>query len=168
MPRPKTRRPKYRRHISGQAVVMVDGRDYYLGVYDTDELDSRYRELIAMYQFNGLRTPDDVDTRPPAPKKKKKKPKVTVGMVLNTWRDHVKERREEVAYRPLCTVLDVEYADVPAKEFGPRMPTELRETLEAGWKQSRKWINEQTKAVQRIFTHAVAVELIKHKCTPGC
>src|ERR1051325_1836834 len=47
MPRLVYRKPTYRKHISGQAVVTIHGVDHYLGRYGTAESRVKYRRLIA-------------------------------------------------------------------------------------------------------------------------
>jgi integrase len=88
---------------------------------------------------------------------------ITVGQVLTAWKDRVSGRSDLVRYKPLCDLIELEYAHVPAAEFGPRRLNELRETLLADGKRSRKWINEQIRVVWRIFKHAVSLELIEYR-----
>ncbi len=63
MARPKAKAPSLRYHLSGQSVVTIDGRDYYLGKHDSPESLARYAVLIAAYQAGGLTLPDDFDAR---------------------------------------------------------------------------------------------------------
>ncbi len=42
MPRPKSEAPAYRFHVSGQAVVRLDSKDFYLGKHGTPESYVRY------------------------------------------------------------------------------------------------------------------------------
>src|SRR3954467_567515 len=49
-----TATPKYRKHkASGQAVVTLSGRDFYLGPYDSLESRSKYDRLITEWIANG-------------------------------------------------------------------------------------------------------------------
>jgi hypothetical protein len=63
MARPKAKAPSLRYHISGQSVVTIDGRDFYLGKADSAEAFARYAVLINIYQEHGLCLPDDFDPR---------------------------------------------------------------------------------------------------------
>jgi hypothetical protein len=50
-PRP----PKYRRHkATGQAIVTIAGRDFYLGKFNSAASKEQYRRLIAEYLLTGV------------------------------------------------------------------------------------------------------------------
>lgn len=52
------RTPSYRRHKpSGQAVVTLDGRDWYLGRYGTKASHAEYDRLVAEWLVGGRRLP---------------------------------------------------------------------------------------------------------------
>ena len=54
----KTRTPSYRLHKpSGQAVVTLDGRDFYLGCHNTKASRAEYDRLIAEWLASGRRLP---------------------------------------------------------------------------------------------------------------
>ena len=58
MPRLTISVPKYRLHrASGQAVVTLNGRDFYLGKYNSQESKTAYNQLIAEWQMNGRQHP---------------------------------------------------------------------------------------------------------------
>ncbi len=61
MARPKSKAPARRYHMSGQSVVTIDGRDYYLVPYDSPESIGRYAVLIGIYQSGGLSLPENFD-----------------------------------------------------------------------------------------------------------
>ena len=54
MARPKAKAPARCYHISGQSVVTIAGRDFYLGPHDSPESIARYAVLIGIYQRNWL------------------------------------------------------------------------------------------------------------------
>ena len=58
MARPKAKAPTRRYHLSGQSVVTLDGKDFYLGKHDSPESITRYAVLVALYQQNGFKLPD--------------------------------------------------------------------------------------------------------------
>jgi hypothetical protein len=74
MPKPATPRvPSYRRHKpTGQAVVTINGRDIYLGKWNSAASKDEYDRLIAEFLANGRRLQSDADT--------------TVVEVLNAYR----------------------------------------------------------------------------------
>ncbi len=46
--------PKYRKHkATGQAVVTINGHDFYLGVHDTESSPSEYHRIIAEWEASG-------------------------------------------------------------------------------------------------------------------
>ena len=67
MPRtPSNRIPKYRLHkASGQAVVTLDGRDFYLGDHGTASSRQRYERLVGEWLAGGRRLPVQVTDEDP-------------------------------------------------------------------------------------------------------
>ena len=59
MGRSKARVPDRRYHISGQSVVTIDGKNFYLGPHNEALTVARYACLVKAYQDNGLRLPAD-------------------------------------------------------------------------------------------------------------
>jgi hypothetical protein len=120
--RPKKADPKYRYHVSGQAVVTLDGKDFYLGKHDTPESRSRYHKLLAEYQQNGLKAPDQ-------PQRQVNQP-ITVADVTAKFREsasrkYANNREEQRWYVARCEMLESHHGDLPAKDFGPRKLTAL-------------------------------------------
>lgn len=64
MPRKYIDAPSYRYHISGQAVVMFDGKNYYLGPHDSPESKARYYALLNEFHAKGMQMPEQRDTQP--------------------------------------------------------------------------------------------------------
>ena len=51
---PKNRIPSYRLHkATGQAVVVLNGRSHYLGIFGSPESRAKYDDLIAKYLILG-------------------------------------------------------------------------------------------------------------------
>ena len=72
MPRP-TRPPTYRRHKARAcAVVTLDGRNHYLGPWQSPESHEKYAALIAEWRRNGGTLP------PPAPAESALRPRLPV------------------------------------------------------------------------------------------
>lgn len=58
----RQRVPSYRHHKpSGQAVVTLDGRDFYLGPWNSKASRSEYERLTGEWSANGRRIPSDGD-----------------------------------------------------------------------------------------------------------
>ena len=158
MPRPRSVQPAYQFHISGQARVTLDGRDFYLGPHESEESYARYYALLAEYNSNGKRAPKQPT--------KMVDEAILVRHVVADYTARVLPRykNNQGAYGRLKIVLaklDELFADVPANEFGPRKLDALRDRL-IGTGNSRGYINDQVRDVVRIFRHGVAREL----CVP--
>lgn len=60
--------PSYCRHkATGQAVVRLNGRDHYLGLYGSPESHERYARLIAQWQTTGNSSPHRAAVAAPSP-----------------------------------------------------------------------------------------------------
>ena len=156
MPRPRSSMPAYRFHVSGQAVVTLAGKDFYLGPHDSPESRARYFELVQEYNANGKIAPET--------RAHQKEQAITVRTVTGEYREWIKERyansyKERKRHESLCTTLEDEYGHVAAHEFGPRKLTELRDLFIASGN-SRTYVNRLVRQVKGIFRHAVSRELI--------
>ncbi len=162
MPR-KPSTPSYRQHKpSGQAVVTLSGRDYYLGPYDSDASRAEYDRLVAEWLANGryLRPPEKV-------------PDLTVAEVLESYWAHAKLhyrrpdpvsgalktsnnlQRVKQALRPVRAL----YGHTPAAKFGPLALRACRQTfVDAGY--ARRHCNQLTGCIKRAWAWAVAEELL--------
>ncbi|MFC1757171.1 hypothetical protein ACFL2H_00165 [Planctomycetota bacterium] len=49
----RTRIPSYRRHKSGQARVTLNGRDHFLGLWNSEPSKKRYEEVVAEWLAGG-------------------------------------------------------------------------------------------------------------------
>lgn len=63
MPRQKSGAPTYRYHISGQGRVALGGWDFLLGEFDSPQSKAKYYALLAVYNANGKKMPDDAALR---------------------------------------------------------------------------------------------------------
>lgn len=156
MPRPRKTRPDYRYYVSGQAVVTLNGKNFYLGEHDSPESHARYARLIAEYIESGYRTPGGDVRLGETP--------VTVADVTGEYRQHIKVKfansaKEMYRHKSLCQLLEDEYGSGAANHFGPRRLTSLRETLIATGN-SRRYVNRLIQCVRGIFRYAVSRELI--------
>ncbi|MEQ1906735.1 MAG: tyrosine-type recombinase/integrase [Pirellulaceae bacterium] len=175
MSRPKAKTPALRYHLSGQSVVTIGGRDFYLGKHDSPESLARYAVLISTYQSHGLQLPDgfnDDQLKARAemllghriePQHQENEP-VTVAHVVASFREFAKVRYEgsrSELHRILlvCSQLEQYEGKTLAEKFGPLKLQEQRERW-VNAEMSRRYVNRQTNLVVRIFKRAVSQELI--------
>lgn len=149
--------PSYCLHkATGQAVVRIDGKDYYLGKYGTPESRAEYNRLISQWYANA-------NTLPPSPNSG-----LTITELLprywswaeEHYRDHegnLSQELENIKYalRPLRKL----YGHTLAREFGPLALRALQQELvKEGL--ARSVVNARINRVRRVFKWAASFELI--------
>jgi integrase len=155
--------PAYRLHKpTGQAVVRLDGRDFYLGKHDTEASHEAYRRKIAEWLTYGTtRSEDRLD---PAGSST-----LTIGeLILAFWTSHGEKyyRRADGTptgeldnFRDALRPLNRLYGHALARDFGPLALKSVRQSMiESGL--CRNVINERIGKVVRVFKWAVSVELL--------
>ncbi|MGE5610668.1 MAG: tyrosine-type recombinase/integrase [Bacillota bacterium] len=158
MPRLIHGNPKYRKHrASGQAVVTLDGRDFYLGPYGSKASRVEYDRLVSEWLANGRRLHAE-----------KGRSDATVFELIKTYWQHCKATYrkpdgspsgELACQRMALKVLARLYGYTQADDFGPlALRTLQHEMIQLGW--CRGFINQQTKRVRRMFKWAVGQELV--------
>ena len=150
-----SRVPSYRRHKpSGQAVVTLNGRDNYLGKWNTKASRAEYERLIGEWLVGGRRTSSPESS-------------VTVAEVaLEYWRFakayYCKDGRptsELDEYRQTLRPLRRLYGPTPARDFGPLALKTVRQTMiDSGL--TRGVVNHRVGRIKRMFRWAVAEELV--------
>lgn len=178
MARPKTEVPQLRYHLSGQAFVRIDDRNYYLGKHGSPESLARYAFLIAEYQRNGLSLPTSFDLKSLNPLVES----LTSGTAAVSVSTHqadepilVKHLAE--AYRQwakvryaknqgelqragcLCNELIKHYGEVQVEKFGPKSLKDQRSRWVASGK-ARVYCNRLTNYLIRIFKWGESEELV--------
>lgn len=154
----RERIPSYRFHkASGQAIVTLDGRDHYLGAHESDESRAKYRRLIRRYLADG-RTPNTVSTSH----------EYRIAELCRDCLDFAERTYRDLDGNLTTTPMSVRYglralfefaADVEVEAFGPRMLTELRDSL-ASSGLSRTTVNDRLGVIRRAFKWAVAEERV--------
>jgi len=117
------RLPKYRLHKpSGQAVVELSGKMFYLGVHGTDASRQKYDRLVTAWLANGRQVAPYTHD-------------ITIVEVLAAFRRHVvlhyrkdgrptgEVRNFDDAMKPLALL----YGDEPVRAFGPRKLKAVRD-----------------------------------------
>ncbi len=159
--RPRATVPSYRLHrSSGNAVVTVDRRDFYLGPFGSDESRRKYGEIISQLaggnRLNLLQaTPavsDDVG------------PSVAELCLAyldfaESWYVKNGQQTDEVdCYRSLIRVFRELYGLKPLREFGPNdLRAVQAKMVELKW--SRGFINRQIVRLRHMFKWAVGREM---------
>lgn len=157
MSRRRKRVPSYRLHkASGQGVVTLDGKDFYLGEYGSPESEERYRRLLAEYLATGRAAPEPSRG-------------LTIAELADRYIRHVQQWYVDRKGRPskqqhrILRALDKLvrlYAECRADQFGPRALRTVRESMvQANW--SRNYANHATGCIKKMFRWAVTEELIK-------
>jgi integrase len=152
--------PKYRHYKPKDlAVVRIDGRDHYLGPYDSPESWEKYHRLLAERAVKGTVAPVTVQPGDAG---------LTIAEVILAYYRHAESyyRREDgtqtaevenirLALRPLREL----YGGALAREFGPMALKAVRQTMiDAGL--GRRTINQRIARIVRAFRHAVENELV--------
>ncbi len=156
MPRRKNAVPSYLHHKqSGQARCRINGKDFLLGPYGSDESKQAYRQLLDRW----------TNASSPA----------TFGVTVNTivmdelivaWDEHAKlfygtgKGSEQPRYRPLYRAVRSLYKHLPTDEFGPKEFKAVRmKLIRKG--DSLDYINKQMQRLKRMFKWAGEEELVK-------
>lgn len=156
MPRLVHSVPKYRRHrASGQAVVTLNGRDFYLGPHGTKASHIEYDRLIGEWLAAGRYPPEVAPTE------------LTIAeLCLRYWRfatqyyrAHDAKNRSLPALKQAIRYLRGRYSHTPAVEFGPLALKAVREQM-IEESLSRSYINDQMGRIKRIFKWAVSEQLL--------
>jgi integrase len=159
MPARAPRTPSYRHHKpTNQAVVTLNGRDFYLGRYNSPESRAEYDRLIAEWLSNGRQIAMATDGGPVD---------VTVVEVVAAYLRHcetyytkdgaptTEPANIKLAMRPLRSL----YGRTPAHKFGPLALRAVRQAMiESGL--CRNEVNKRTAHVVRCFKWAVEHELV--------
>jgi len=155
MPKLSNSVPKYRKHRgSGQAVVTLGGRDYYLGPHGTKVSKHQYDRLIAEWLASG-RSPSFGATEA----------ELSIAELLVAFLCHAKSYYGEGAkseffhYRRLARPLRDLYSETAVAEFGPLQFKAVRECLVADGC-SRSFINACMSRIARIFRWGAGEGLI--------
>lgn len=158
---PKKTPPKYCLHKpSGQARVIINGREFYLGKYGSPESREKYLRLIAE---GPIREPPQTTAGDG-----KQYPDLLVGEVIVAYMKfcrgyYVKDgeptkevRSTAYAMRPLRAL----YASTKAHSFGPKALKAVQTYMIEKEDLSRGVINDRTGRIKRMFEWAVSEELL--------
>lgn len=147
--------PRYRRHkATGQADVRLQGRDVYLGKYNSAASREAYRRFIAQWSQHGGQLPIASHA-------------ITVTELIVSYMQfattyYVKDGEPTDEVRMLATALKIArelYGRTPANEFGPLALQAVRDVMiRKGW--CRSHINKQCDRVKRMFKWGTQQQLV--------
>lgn len=171
MPRLANKLPSYRFHrASGQAVVTLNGRDVYLGNYNTDESRDRYKLVIQEWLAGERQLPPSGPTgsHPRTPGD------ITINEIFLPYWEHAQQyyRKNGKPTREvgnikaaLAPLLDV-YGTYPARDFGPlALKAYQKQLVEGGF--TRTVINKKLSRVKQFFKWGVENEMIDPRIYHG-
>jgi integrase len=150
--------PSYRKHrASGQAIVSLNGRDFYLGPHGTKASRIEYDRFIAEWLQHGRQIqPPQMDGC------------LTVVELIAAYLRHMQEYYRKPDGTPTSEVRDIIqslrpvkslYSRQPCSEFGPTALKAVRQKMvDDGL--SRKTINQRVGRIKRMFKWGAAAELI--------
>lgn len=160
MPKLSQSLPKYRKHRkSGQAIVTIGGKDFYLGPHGTKASRLQYDRIIAEWLTAGR------PARHPSVTADAELP--TVAELINGyWSYAVKYYQKDGVstgtaerLKPLLRMVKDLYGDVLITEFRPlSLETIQQKLIEQGY--SRVYINMHTARIKRMFRWGVKAELV--------
>lgn len=150
MPPKRRKVPAYCLHkATGQAVVRIDGKDFYLGKYGTEASHEAYQRLVAQFVTIEKSCRSRSQLRAVA--------RTVNELILVYWK-HAEQyyckagqaSSELHTIRQALRPLRVLYGHVSADEFGPvALKTVRQRMIEIGW--ARKHINKQADRIKRMF-----------------
>jgi integrase len=155
--------PKYRKHrASGQAVVTLNGRDFYLGPHGTKASKIQYDRLLGEWLQNS-RNPLIASSDG-----------VTVVELCARYFKFAKQYYQRDGHctgetpniRIALRFLREWYGKSAAAEFGPLALQSLRQRM-IDADHSRSYVNSQVNRIKRMFKWAVAEELIPPSVSQG-
>jgi integrase len=155
-----TKPPSYRLHKpSGQAIVVIQGKTFYLGKWKSVQSEDEYRRLIAEWSTFKRQS------RPP--EKSKRHSDICISEVVRAYWNYAceyyvkdgKQTTEPGTIRQALRPLNQLYGHTPVAEFGPlALETCMQAMIGYGW--SRGYINSQVSRIKQMFKWAVSRELI--------
>ena len=148
--------PSYRLHRpTGQAVVTLSGKDFYLGPHGTATSKAEYDRLVAEWAANGRRVPDESSPSDLVVNE------LVLAYLNHAQRYYVKEGKptsEQCCIKQALRPLQQLYGLTCVADFGPMALKTVRQAMiEAGL--CRNVVNRNTARVRRMFKWATENEL---------
>lgn len=155
MPKKMPKTPSYRKHkVTGQAVVTLGGKDFYLGLHGSKASKREYDRLISEWLANDRTLKNDGDD-------------ITITVLLAAYIRYAKNyyvrdgqlTREYASVKRAIKPVRKLYAKAEATDFGPLALKAVRQVLiDDGL--SRKVINRHIFRIRAVFKWGASQELI--------
>lgn len=165
MPKKTVKIPAYRRHKgSGQAFVQINGARHYLGKYDSEKSQERYRRLVAELLAAPIALPKPGNRHSQSVAYGSELEVVQISAAYWQYAEgyYTKDGRptgQVAIIRLVLGVLRKFYAHVPAVEFGPLAMRAIQlHLVERGL--ARKTINHMCGVIKHMFKWAASHEMI--------
>ena len=140
--------PAYPKHkATGQAVVTIDGRDFYLGKHGTKASRKQYDWLICEWLANDRRLPRKGDVTGVTI------PELLAGYLRFAQRYYHKNDKPTKEVRHVRTVIHVikqQCGRLPVSDFGPLKLKAIRQHL-MDWGHGHTYINDTVGRIKRTF-----------------
>jgi hypothetical protein len=163
------RTPSYRLHKpTGQAVVTLDGRDFYLGRFGSPESQAEYDRIIVEWISNGRRLPAPV-SGPGSDLTVNELLLAYLGFADSYYVKHGRPTTEPASIRQTIRPLRQLYGDTMARDFGPLQLKAVRQAMiDSGL--CRNEVNKRTGRIVRLFKWGVIapVPRISAEFGPSC
>ena len=163
MPWSNNHLPKYRKHrSSGQAVVTLNGRDFYLGPHGTNASKIQYDRLLGEWLQNSRNPFCGAEDGITVVEVCARYFKFAKGNYLRNGQCTGETPNIRIALR----FLRQWYGKSPAAEFGPLALQALRKRM-IDANHSRNYVNSQVNRIKRMFKWAVAEGLVPPSVAQG-
>lgn len=160
MPRLIHSNPSYRKHRpSGQAVVTLDGRDFYLGPWQSKASRQEYDRLTGEWLANGRRLPRSAGNG---------EADLSIEELIDRFWAHAQKyyrhpdgtpTGEAANFKYALAILNRLYGNTVARDFGPLALESVRgKMIEAGW--CRTNVNHNIDRVRQVFKWGVSKEVV--------
>ena len=159
----KIRVPSFRLHKpSGQAVVTLSGRDFYLGPYDSPEARQQYLKLLSEWEASN-RSPCFGEPTT----------SLTMAQVALAYLHYAREyygadSSEYVNLKLAVKPISALYSHHPAQHFGPAEFKACRHWWLSSPDRSRQYVNKQSKRLLRVIKWAVSEGLMRADSHLAC
>jgi hypothetical protein len=143
--------PKYCKN-GKYAVVYVNGKKHYLGLYGSPESRQEYARLIAEW-----------DTKP-IPHQTKSESDVSINELAAAFLDHFESRQDKTEFTHNKSAIGYAvniYGTLPANEFSPKKLKVVRSQMVKAGTLCRRMVNRYVGKIRMIFTWGGGEEIVQ-------